>query len=58
KTFSRLSARPTGGESSTGLGLALVKRYVKLVGGEVWYEDNSGVGATFVVELPIAQQHA
>lgn len=53
KKFSKLSPRPTAGESSTGLGLALVKRYVELIDGRVRYESKQGVGATFVVELPI-----
>lgn len=53
--FSKLSSRPTAGESSTGLGLSLVKRYVELVGGEVWYEASSGPGASFVVELALAE---
>ncbi|MTI39839.1 sensor histidine kinase [Fulvivirga lutimaris] len=51
KKFSRLSARPTAGESSTGLGLSLVKRYIELIDGKVWYERDASVGATFVVEL-------
>jgi signal transduction histidine kinase len=54
KKFSKLSSRPTAGESSTGLGLSLVKKYVELIGGRVWYERESGMGATFVVELPLA----
>ena len=53
KKFSKLSARPTSGESSTGLGLALVKRYVELIKGKVSYENTEGSGATFVVELPL-----
>jgi signal transduction histidine kinase len=52
KKFSRLSTRPTAGEGSTGLGLSLVKRYVELIGGRVWYEPNEEKGATFAVELP------
>lgn len=52
--FSKLSNRPTGGETSTGLGLALVKRYVELINGKVWYENNENAGAVFVVELPLA----
>lgn len=54
--FSRLSARPTGGESSTGLGLSIVKKLVKALGGRVWCESELGKGATFVVELPIGVQ--
>ncbi|WKV11533.1 sensor histidine kinase [Marivirga harenae] len=54
KQFSKLSARPTAGESSTGLGLSLVKRYVELSNGKVWYERNpSGKGAVFKVEFPL-----
>lgn len=54
KKFSRLSNRPTAGESSTGLGLSLVKRYVSLINGKVWYERNEDKkGATFVVSIPL-----
>lgn len=49
--FERLSAKPTAGEHSTGLGLSLVKKYVELLGGQVWCESTSGKGATFFVEL-------
>jgi signal transduction histidine kinase/ligand-binding sensor domain-containing protein len=51
--FTRLSARPTGGEPATGLGLSIVKGLVELHGGRVWIESQGrGRGATFVVELP------
>ena len=55
KKFSKLSARPTDGESSSGLGLSLVKRYAELLNGRVWYEGKYGVGSTFGVEFPLAQ---
>lgn len=50
--FMRLSARPTGGEHSTGLGLSIVKRMVEAMKGKVWCESELGKGARFVVELP------
>jgi signal transduction histidine kinase len=51
--FQRLSARPTGGEPSSGLGLSFVKKYVELMHGKVWCESEKGKGATFLVQLPL-----
>jgi signal transduction histidine kinase len=51
--FTRLSARPTAGEPSTGLGLSIVKRLVELHGGQVLAEPGEpGGGATFVIRIP------
>jgi signal transduction histidine kinase len=52
--FARLSAQPTGGEHSTGLGLSIVKKMVAAMQGKVWCESEVGRGATFIVELPKA----
>ena len=49
--FAKLSAKPTGGEPSTGLGLSIVKKMVDAAGGNVWCESEPGKGSTFVVEL-------
>ena len=49
--FQRLSARPTGGEQSTGLGLSIVKKYVEAMQGRVWCESEHGKGANFIVEF-------
>jgi len=49
--FQRLSAKPTGNESSTGLGLSIVKTFVESMGGRIWCESHIGEGATFIVEL-------
>lgn len=56
--FQRLSARPTGGESSSGVGLSSVKKIVELHGGRVWAESLYGEGTTFVVELPAVSPEA
>ncbi|MDX2273200.1 MAG: ATP-binding protein [Cyanobacteriota bacterium] len=52
--FVRLSALPTGGEHSTGLGLSIVKRLVEALNGRVWCDSQIGVGSTFIVEFPQA----
>ncbi len=51
--FARLSAKPTGGEHATGLGLSIVKRMVEAMNGRVWCESEPGRGAMFVVEFPV-----
>ena len=50
--FSRLSAQPTGGENSTGLGLSIVKNLTEALGGKVRCESREGKRALFAVELP------
>ena len=50
--FSRLSARPTDGESSHGLGLYIVKALMKSMEGKVWCESQLGKGATFFISIP------
>ena len=42
----------------TGLGLAIVSRIVEDHHGSIRVEENSPVGARFIVELPLAQEMA
>jgi signal transduction histidine kinase len=53
--YQRLSAKPTGGEHSTGLGLSIVKKYVEVMGGRVWCESEPGKGANFIVAFKKSQ---
>lgn len=51
--FGKLSTRPTGGESSTGLGLWIVKHMATLQGGAVGVECPPEGGSIFWVDLPM-----
>lgn len=54
KRFSRLSARPTANELSTGLGLWIVREIAEKHGGSVAVDsEGKGRGTTFTVELPL-----
>ncbi len=53
--FTRLSARPTAGEASTGLGLHIVHELISAMQGTVFYEKSPLGGACFTVKLPLAQ---
>lgn len=54
KRYVRLTAQPTDGESSTGLGLALAKQRARTMGGDLWHEDREG-GSVFILELPLPE---
>ncbi|MES2692131.1 MAG: response regulator [Verrucomicrobiota bacterium] len=53
KDFSRLSVKPTGGEKSTGLGLAICRKIVEAHHGTIVAENLPGHGCEFRVTLPI-----
>jgi two-component system sensor histidine kinase/response regulator len=51
RRYGRLSARPTSGEPSTGLGLSIVRKLVMGMNGELLCESTEGRGATFTIRL-------
>ncbi|UZR93624.1 ATP-binding protein [Chondrinema litorale] len=55
RKFQKLSAKPTEGETSMGLGLSIVKKYVNMMNGEVWCKSEPGKGASFFIALPKAE---
>lgn len=54
----RLSAKPTGGENSTGLGLYIVRSIVERHSGRVGVESEPGEGAEFWIEIPVVALRA
>jgi signal transduction histidine kinase len=50
--FTKLTPRPTAGESSQGLGLSIVKTLTNCLGGDVLCTSKVNEGCTFTVTLP------
>jgi signal transduction histidine kinase len=51
--FADISSEPTGNESSTGIGLSIVKTLVELHQGNIWAESpGKNKGSKFILELP------
>lgn len=53
RQFSKLSARPTGGEHSSGLGLSIVKKLVDSLHGTIECDSEKGNGASMIVRVPL-----
>lgn len=49
--YSKISSQPTDGETSTGLGLSIVKRIVEEINGKIFCESGKGEGSVFTVLL-------
>ncbi|MBU2506973.1 MAG: HAMP domain-containing protein [Bacteroidetes bacterium] len=53
RKFAKLSARPTAGENSTGLGLSIVKKLADLMNVEIECISEHGIGTEFKLYFPI-----
>lgn len=54
REFGKTSTRPTEGESSTGLGLAIAKKLIVQHGGEIGATSIVGQGSAFTFSIPLA----
>ena len=56
KIFDEFSQENDGARTSykgTGLGMAIAKKYVDLMGGKIEVSSRQGIGSTFTVEIPL-----
>lgn len=56
KKFKKLSARPTGGEHSSGLGLSIAKKLIQQMGGEIELQSSAGNGARFTIKVLLSNR--
>ena len=52
-----LNTKPTSGETSSGLGLWIVKRIIDNHNGRVWVRSKKGDGSTFAFRIPMDQNN-
>ncbi|MCC7573393.1 MAG: HAMP domain-containing histidine kinase [Candidatus Methanofastidiosum sp.] len=55
KFFGKASTKKTGGEKSTGLGLAIARKIIESHKGKIWVESKQGEGAKFYFSIPMLE---
>jgi signal transduction histidine kinase len=56
--FTQLDTQPGERKQGTGLGLALTKQLIELLGGKIWVESEYGKGSRFSFTIPLAEKEA
>lgn len=51
KKFQKLSAKSTGGESTAGLGLSIIKKFVEAMNGNIKLQGELDKGACFIIKF-------
>lgn len=54
--FIRGTSAKTAGIKGTGIGLSMVRRVIQASGGKIQLESSPGIGSTFTIVLPLAEE--